>query len=461
MDIQITYRGKAAAKLKESKIKEWDFVQVSTPKLNVEGIVLPRPELGEDRFITIKLSTGYNVGIDVDNILSIKKIGHEKGEYKLPEKAKEPDSTKKRVPILGCGGTIASRLDYQTGAVIPALTPVELYSMVPELADIAFIEPRLLFELLSEDMQPENWVKISAEIIKEIEQDAQGIVLAHGTDTLGFTAAATAFLIQNLKIPLVFVGAQRSSDRPSSDAALNLIAGATVATKSDIAESIVSMHGHISDRITFVHRGTRVRKMHSSRRDAFRTMGDLPLAIARKGKLKLLRNDYNKRGSAKGEIYADTRIESKVALLYTYPGIGRDRVDSLIDAGYKGIVIAGTGLGHTPQCLFPAIERAIESEIPIVITTQCLNGFVGLNVYSNGRRLLNLGVIPGKNILPETALVKLMVILGRTQNEEEIQSLMLTNLAGEFSAMESYYAYSLIQGGVPETNNFLKKIWMD
>ncbi len=461
MNGDFTYRGKAAAKLKELKIKEWDLVEIFTPKLTVKGIVLPRPELGEDQFITIKLSTGYNVGIDVNHISSIKKLGHEKREYKLPETTMKPDSNKTRVPMLGCGGTIASRLDYQTGAVIPALTPEELYSMVPELADIAFIEPRLLFELLSEDMQPENWVKIASEIVKEIEQDAHGIVLGHGTDTLGFTAAAIAFLIQNLNIPLVFVGSQRSSDRPSSDAALNLITAATVATKSDIAESVVSMHGHTSDGITFIHRGTRVRKMHSSRRDAFRTMGDLPLAIAKKNEIKVLRDDYNKRGSPKEDIYTEKQIEAKVALLYTYPGMESDRIDSLIDAGYKGIVIAGTGLGHTPQSLFPAIQRAIENKIPIIVTTQCLNGFVGLNVYSNGRRLLNLGIIPGRNMLPETALVKLMIVLGRTQNLEEVRSLMLTNLAGEFTSMENYNAYPLIQGGIPETNDFLKNGWMD
>lgn len=451
------YRGKARKILEKFNVKVWSVVEITTKIGVFRGIILPRYQLADDKHITIKLPTGYNTGLNVDEIIEIKEIGYEPGRYKLPSPSVKPDENKPRIPLLGCGGTIASRLDYRSGAVIPALTPEELYSMVPELADIAFVYPRLLFELFSENMTPEHWIKIAKEVEKEInERGAYGVVLGHGTDTMSFTAAILSFMLRDLPVPVVLVGSQRSSDRPSSDAAMNLINAVTLASKGDIAEVTVCMHGTTSDNYSLIHRGTRVRKMHSSRRDAFRTIGDIPLGKVENRKIIMFKKDYRKRSS--GNVVADIKLEDHVALIYFYPGMKPDVIHHFIDTGYKGIVIAGTGLGHVSIYLFDAIKRAIDENIPVVMSTQCLWGFVGMNVYETGRNLLNLGVIPAMNMLPEVAYVKLMWILGHTQNMDEIRKLVQTNIAGEISEGEPYNGYVVLQGGIPEVDEFIKQL---
>ncbi|MHA1709976.1 MAG: Glu-tRNA(Gln) amidotransferase subunit GatD [Candidatus Baldrarchaeia archaeon] len=451
------YRGKARQILEKFGVKVWSVVEITTKKAVLRGIILPRYEYADDKHITLKLPTGYNIGIDVAEILNIKEIGYEPGEYKLPKPEVLPDKSKPRIPFLGCGGTIACRLDYRSGAVIPALTPEELYSMVSELVEIAYVEPRLLFSLLSENMRPEYWVKIAEEVAKEInERGAHGVVLAHGTDTMSFTSAALSFMLRNLPVPVVMVGSQRSSDRPSSDAAINLINAVTVAAKSDIAEVTVCMHGTSSDNYSLIHRGTRVRKMHSSRRDAFRTIGDIPLGMVSNGKIIMFTNKYRRRTD--GEVVADVKYEPKVSLLYSYPGFDPEIIDFLVDKGYKGIVFAGTGLGHVGDYLFDSIRRAIEEGVFIVMTTQCLWGFVGMNVYETGRTLLRMGVIPGHNMLPEVAYVKLMWVLGHTTNPDEVRKLIQTNIAGEITEGEPYNGYVVLQGGIPEVDKLIEKM---
>ena len=451
------YRGRALETLKEFKVRVWSVVKIKMRHLEVSGLILPRSTLLDDTHITLKLDTGYNTGICVEDIELIEEKGYEPGSYHLPKPEVVPDKSKPRVALLGSGGTIASRLDYKSGAVIPALTPEELYSAVPELSEIAFMDTRLLFELFSENIQPKHWVRIAEEVAKEVnERGAAGVIIAHGTDTLSFTSAALAFLLQDLSVPMVFVGSQRSSDRPSSDAAFNLMSAAVVATRSDIAESVVCMHGRSGDNYGLIHRGTRVRKMHSSRRDAFRSIGCTPIGMVRGTEIKVFTEAFKRRSD--GKVVVDSRIEPRVTLIYTYPGMQRDLIDSCIDKGYRGIVIAGTGLGHTPKTLYDPIERAIEEEITICMTTQCLWGFVGMRVYETGRELLKRGVIPLANMLPETGYVKLICVLGRTQNRNTIRTLMQKNLRGEILERELFNGYPVLQGGLPKVNRFLKRI---
>ncbi len=448
------YSGEAKTILEKYEVKNWSQVVIETTETTLTGTILPRSELADTKHITLKLDTGYNIGIPIDTVTNIKEIGFEAVEYRLPKPDVVLDPKKPRIVLLGCGGTIACRLDYRSGAVIPALTPEELYSMVPELADIAYVETRLLFELLSEDMKPEYWVKIAKEVEKEInEKNAKGVVLGHGTDTLGFTSAALSFILKNLPVPVVMVGSQRSSDRPSSDAVINLINAVTVATKSDIGEVVVCMHGTSSDNYGLIHRGTRVRKMHTSRRDAFRTIGDIPLGKVQDGKIVMLRNDYNKR--KEGNVFADTKVDPKVALIYTYPGIHADVIDHLVDTGYHGIVLGGTGLGHAPIYILDSLKRAIEEDIFVVMTSQCLFGHIGMNVYVRGRDLLTMGIIPGVNMLPETAYVKLVWVLGHTQNKDEVRERMTTNISGEIIDRELFNAYFVYQA---ETDKRIEKI---
>ena len=433
------YKGKSIDLLKKYKIEIWDIIQITTYKTQLEGIVMPRSEFSAPNFIEIKLENNYNVGINVSDIQNIKKIGKREANYKFPEREFPYNEALPMVQLLGTGGTVASRLDYMTGAVIPSFTPSELYSSVPELAEICNLDCEIVFEILSENMKFEYWQKLAEKVKQAVDSGINGVIIGHGTDTMSFTSAALAFMLKDLSIPVVLTGSQRSSDRPSSDAALNLINAATVAT-SDIAEVVVTMLGSPSHDYGLIHRGTAVRKMHSSVRETFRTIDDIPLGLVRERKIKMFNNNYTKRNESETTI--ETNFEKKVALVYFYPGMENELIEFFIDNNYKGIVFAGTGLGHVSTHIYNSIERAIQEEITIIMTTQTIHGYVGMNVYSTGRELQNLGVIPGRNLLPEVGYVKLGWVLGQTSDPNEIKKLLLTNIAGEFIEREIPIAFN-------------------
>lgn len=434
------YKGKARIFLEENDIDIWDIVEIEATKTTLKGIVLPRNEYANPNFIEIKLENNYNLGVNLNEVKKIIKTGKKEAIYKLPEMKFPINKNLLNVRLLGTGGTVASRLDYITGAVIPSFTPEELFSSVPELAEICNLDCEIVFEILSENMKPEFWQQLATKIKKAADEGIDGIIIGHGTDTMSFTSAALSFMLENLSIPVVLTGSQRSSDRPSSDAALNLINSATVAT-SDITEVVVVMLGSTSHDYGLIHRGTLVRKMHSSVRDTFRTIDDIPLGMVTKNrKIKLFKDDIQKRSNR--ETVLKTNFENKIALIYSYPGMENELIEFYIDNGYKGIVFAGTGLGHVSTYVYKAIKRAIEENITILMTTQTLHGFVGMNVYSTGRELQNLGVIPGRNLLPEVAYVKLGWVLGQTNDPKEIKELLLTNIAGEFINRELPIAYN-------------------
>nr|MBC8204058.1 Glu-tRNA(Gln) amidotransferase subunit GatD [FCB group bacterium] len=360
------------------------------------------------------------------------------------------------VTLLGTGGTIASRLDYRTGAVIPAFSPGELYGAVPELAGICNLKTKKLYGVFSENIGPQHWVGTAEAIKKEIENGVDGIVIGHGTDTMHYTSAALSFMIKNPPVPIVMVGSQRSSDRPSSDAALNLINSVWTAAHSDIAEVMVCMFGPTSDQYDLLHRGTRVRKMHSSYRSTFRTIGDTPIGyVSQQEGLKLIKHDYRKR-RAECKVEIDTVFDERVSIVYYYPNMKPDIIDSLVDKGYKGIVIAGTGLGHVNKPLYPSLKRACDSGVHIYMTVETLWGFVQMYVYDTGRDIMDLGVIPAANMLPETAYVKLGWALGHTHDKDKVRDIMLTPIAGEITEREPIDGYLIFQGGLPELEDFMK-----
>jgi len=457
IDLFKGYKGQALSVLKNFKVRVWSDAQVTTTRGNFNGIILPRSENDDDLHIVLKLVTGYNVGVDVNTITDMKEIGYKEAHYKIPEKEFPFTEGKPNIKLLGTGGTIASRLDYRTGAVIPAFSPGELYGAVPELADICNLQTEKLFAVFSENMGPDQYKKLAVAIGKEIEKGIVGIVIGHGTDTLHHTAAALSFMIQNSPIPIVLVGSQRSSDRPSSDAALNLIHATTTAATSDIAEIMVCMFGPTSDEYGLLHRGTRVRKMHSSYRSTFRTIGDVPLATVTREGVKPIKTSYNHRRKDK-KVKILPYFEDKVALLYYYPNMHPDIIYSLIDNGYKGIVIAGTGLGRVNKPLYPAIRKCKEKGIPVYMTVQTLWGYVHMFVYDTGRDLMSDGIIPAENMLPEVAYVKLSWALGQTNNPEKVKKLMLTPTAGDITKREPYNGYLVYQGGIPEVEEFIKKV---
>ncbi|HHQ48635.1 MAG TPA: Glu-tRNA(Gln) amidotransferase subunit GatD, partial [Acidobacteria bacterium] len=353
---------------------------------------------------------------------------------------------------------IASRLDYRTGAVIPAFTPGELYGAVPELADICNLTTRKIFGVFSENMGWEEYVALAEAIGAEIEAGADGVVIGHGTDTMGHTAAILSFMVQDSPVPIVLVGSQRSSDRPSSDAALNLIHAVRAAGHGDIAEVQICMFGPTSDRYGLLHRGTRCRKMHSSYRSTFRTVGDIPLCLVDTESFTIIHDDYRRRDPNR-TVRIDTAHDDQVSILYYYPGMKPDVLDALVAAGYRGIVIAGTGLGHVNQPLYPAIERAVARGVHIMMTVQTLWGFAQMYVYETGRELLQLGVVPLDNMLPETALMKLGWVLGHTNDREEVARMMQTPIAHEITEREPHNGYLILQGGLPEVDEFVASHW--
>lgn len=453
------YRGPARETLERFGIRVWSDVECRNLAGSLfEGVVLPRSETADDRHIVLKLKTGYNVGIRYNRVESIREIGYKEAHYKIPEQEFPSRPDLPSVTLLGTGGTIASRLDYRTGAVIPAFTPGELYGAVPELADLANLKTRKIFGVFSENMGWEEYRKLAEEIGREIEAGADGIVIGHGTDTMGHTAAVLSFMVQNSPVPIVIVGSQRSSDRPSSDAALNLIHAVKAAAEGDVAEVQICMFGPTSDRYGLLHRGTRCRKMHSSYRSTFRTISDIPLAMVDAEGFKYLSADYLGRDASR-KIKIDTAFDDRVTILYYYPGMKAELVDALVDSGHRGIVIAGTGLGHVNAPLYPALKRAIARGVHVVMTVQTLWGFAQMYVYDTGRDLLELGVVPLDNMLPETALMKLGWVLGHTDDHEEVLKMMRQPVNHEITEREPHNGYLILQGGLPEVEDWLKGQW--
>ncbi|MDD5305790.1 MAG: Glu-tRNA(Gln) amidotransferase subunit GatD [Deltaproteobacteria bacterium] len=451
------YRGAALSVLKANNAPVWSDVEAMTRRGLFKGIILPRSETEDDQHIVIKLSTGYNVGLRAADVQTITARSVKEAHYKIPEKEFPYDPKKKNVTLLGTGGTIASRLDYRTGAVIPAFSPGELFGAVPELADICNMRTKKLYGVFSENIGPEHWMGTATEIKKAIEEGADGIIIGHGTDTMHYTSAILSFMCQDLPVPVVIVGSQRSSDRPSSDAALNLRNAATAVTVGPAAEVMVCMFGPTSDEYDLLHRGTRVRKMHSSYRSTFRTIGDRPMARVWPGRVEMLTEDYKRRREGR-DMTLKAVFDEAVAILYYYPNMKPDVLEAMIDHGYKGIVIAGTGLGHVNKPLYPALRKAHEKGIHLFMTVQTLWGYVQMFVYDTGRDMMSFGVVPAANMLPEVAYVKLGWVLGQTQDPAEVKRLMLSPVNHEITEREPIDGYLVMQGGLPEMDAFMKQV---
>ncbi|NOZ01230.1 MAG: Glu-tRNA(Gln) amidotransferase subunit GatD [Deltaproteobacteria bacterium] len=453
------YRGPGLETLKRFNVGVWEDVCVRSAKGEFRGIILPRSETADDRHIVLKLDTGYNVGVAAASCIEITSKGRREANYHIQENEFPTDPAKPDVVLFGTGGTIASRLDYRTGAVIPAFSPGELYGSVPELADICNLTTKKLYGVFSENMGPNEWIGLAKAVAGAIESGVDGIVIGHGTDTMHHTAAILSFMIQEPAVPVVMVGSQRSSDRPSSDAALNLIHATSAACISDIAEVMVCMFGPTSDKYGLLHRGTRVRKMHSSSRSTFRTIGDIPLALISEAEIRPLRTDYLKRRPDR-KVKLDAVYDDRVSIVYYYPGMKPDVVDALVDNGYRGIVIAGTGLGHVNKPLYPALKRAVAKGVHVFMTVQTLWGYVQMYVYDTGRDLMDLGVIPAANMTPEVALMKLGWTLAHSDDRDEVGRMMLTPVAHEITEREPPDGYLILQGGLPEVERFLKSYQM-
>ncbi|WP_321420809.1 Glu-tRNA(Gln) amidotransferase subunit GatD [uncultured Methanomethylovorans sp.] len=412
------------------EFQQGDKIKIEKDGVGYEGIVMP----STTHHIVLKMSNGYNAGISPENTkITLLQKAAKAQDFSSAGTTQAKKTTKGKLPkvsILSTGGTIASKIDYRTGAVTARFSADDILKAIPELTEIADFSGKAIYNILSENMRTEYWEELAKAVVEEIRGGADGIIIAHGTDTMMYTAAALAFMIQT-PVPIVFVGSQRSADRPSSDNAMNAICAAKVAV-SDIAEVCLVMHGSESDDICDIHRATKVRKMHTSRRDAFRSVNSEPIGfvdyLTREIHTHL---EYTKRSSNELELRGS--FEPKCALIKFTPGASPDIISYYLNAGYKGIVIEGTGLGHVSSEWVPLIERATSMNVPVIITSQCLHGRVCDRVYDTGRDMLKAGAIEGEDMLPEVALVKLMWVLSLSSDLSTVEKMMCENISFEIN----------------------------
>jgi len=414
--------------LKKNQIIVGDSVKILTD-ITYSGIIMPRYEHSDDKHIVLKLNSGYNIGLEISKINKVEKIHTDKKNVPTENKVEKIEGLPK-ILLLSTGGTIASKVDYRTGAVTPVLTAEELNSSVPELAKIANIDAEVLFSEYSENIMPEHWLKIAEKIKEFSESDYSGIIIAHGTDTMHYTSSFLSFALAGFPIPIVLVGSQRSSDRASSDAALNLIGATKFITENNTKGVYIVMHQDENDDTIACHFGTRVRKNHTSKRGAFQTIGDNPAFIIAENKIqKNMSKDYFKKNEFQPKINFDT----KVALVKYHPGFDPNLINQIIENGYKGIIFEGTGLGHIGKVMYENVKKAQKKGMFLGMTSQCIDGRIRMTVYESGRDLLDLGIIPLEDMIPEVALVKAMWVIGNNENVEDVKKIMLQNIASELS----------------------------
>ena len=422
------YEKKSLAFLQENKVKISDTIKV-TADLTYTGILMPRYEHSDDQHIVLKLKSGYNIGLEINKIKKLELLSSNKVKKETsPEISK--DLSLPKILLLSTGGTIASKIDYRTGGVTPALSAEELNASVPELAKMANIDAEVLFSEYSENLVPKHWKTIAEKLDSYINSDYKGIIIAHGTDTMQYTAAYLSFALSGYPKPIALVGSQRSSDRPSSDAASNLISAVRFVVECNTTGIYVVMHHNENDDLVVCHLGTRVRKNHTSKRGAFETIGANPAFLILDKKIeKNIDKGFFKDSNYNPRINLDTNV----ALVKYYPGYNPEMIDYIINSGCKAIIFEGTGLGHIGKTMHDSVTKAKEKNLFLGMTSQCIDGRVRMTVYDSGRDLLDLGIIPLSDMIPETALVKAMWALGNTSSPDEMKNLMLSNIASEFT----------------------------
>ena len=433
------YSEKVLAALKGIDAESGDTIEISGEGMKISGTLMPRPDLGDTDILVIKLENGYNIGIRFSEKQKLRKIsGKKEMQHAEPPPAKSRQA-KEHVDLLYTGGTIGSKVDYLTGGVYMLTTPEELLGEVPEISEIATINVKNLMSIASEDMSYMEWQKIALAAEESFNAGASGVVITHGTDTMHYTAAALSFMLSGIKGPVVLTGAQRSSDRGSSDAFQNLFCSISFASTQDIGEVGICMHETSSDNSCVFIRGTHARKMHTSRRDAFRAINEKPLArIHHDGKIDILSNE-GIRPPSSGNTRARTGFEPKVAMIKMHPNSDPGVMEYYISKKFRGIIIEGTGLGHAPVSTphkeynwLDQIRAATDSGTVVAVTSQCINGRVSDKVYRNLRLMKSAGAIFCEDMLSEVAYVKLGWLLGNNQPKEAAR-LMPVNIAGEIS----------------------------
>ncbi|OYR41719.1 glutamyl-tRNA(Gln) amidotransferase subunit D [Halorubrum sp. Ib24] len=414
-----------------------DRVRVERGDVTNEGVLLPSTTRDH---LVVKLDGGYNVGVDRDEadveVLESGARDVDEGADAGGGEASEItfDDDLPTVSLISTGATIASTVDYRTGAVTAQFDAEDVLRAVPDLAGRANYRGRVVANILSENMEPSIWRELAEAVAEEVAAGADGVVVMHGTDTMQYSASALSFMLDS-PVPVVFTGSQRSADRPSSDNVMNAVC-AVEAAKADHAETLVCMHASPSDDACALHRGTRVRKNHTSRRDAFETVGARSLGVidyeaaaeaGAEGDAADAAIEWNReplpRGSEASEGDGDAEaglapdLDGDVELAKFTPGMDPAAWDYL--DGKDGVVIEGTGLGHVHTDLVPRIAELVEDGTVVAMTSQCLDGRVCDRVYDTGRDLLDAGVVEAGDTLPGTAKVKLMWALANLSDPAE------------------------------------------
>jgi glutamyl-tRNA(Gln) amidotransferase subunit D len=401
-------------------MKSGDYVEIRTTSDLFKGILMPESISGK---LVLKLNSGYNVGIDKKKIKSKKVLKNIIKKSSKISKIKQNNKLPK-ILILHTGGTIASKVSYKTGGVIAKFKPEELLELIPELGKIANIETKLVSNVFSEDMGFKDYNNLAKEIKKA--KGYSGVIITHGTDTMHYTSAALSFMLEGLGFPVILVGSQRSSDRGSSDAGINMICAAKFIVNSEFSEVGICMHSSMNDDKCWILPGLKSRKFHSSRRDAFQAVNTKPYAlIGIDGKIKIIDNSFKKKDgnlNVKIDLF-DEKL--KIGILKVHPSMNVNGIPS----GMDGLIVEGTGLGHMPVNLDSKIFNKLKSlKIPVVMCSQTVFGRVNMNVYSTGRKLQEF-IISGSDMTSETAFMKLAWLLS---NKLDI-SLISKNLKGEIN----------------------------
>ncbi len=436
--------------MKKHGLAQGQMVEVSDGKMEFAGSILPGSPKNT-QILRLKLKSGYNIGVKISRKMKAERLEGGKKAGKAHKKPTGQDPGLPKISILHTGGTIASRVDYRSGAVFTTFEPEDFLSMFPELLKIGNFSSRLLANMWSDDLRFRHFEAIANAVKKEYENGAEGIIVGMGTDNIAVATAALAFVLEQCPIPVIFVGAQRSSDRPSTDGAMNLICAANFITKTDFAGVGLCMHNSSSDDKCAIFPACKTKKLHSSRRDAFRAVNDTPIALVDygTGHVEFLKDDYARKSRDKNaKIIVRPKFEEKVAILKAHINMFPEQFEFYRKQKYKGLVIEGTGLGQMPghnpnehtkihEKIFPAVSKLIKSGCVVVMTSNTVYGRVHMHVYNKATDLVDLGVVPGGDMLTDTAFVKLAWLLGNYK-PEQARELVGKNLRGEISDFTAY-----------------------
>ena len=415
-----------------------EVVEISTSTQVFRGVFIKE----EKDFLVVKLSNGYNIGIAKRNIKGKKSLGMVRREENTMKKLKEHTRGKALplISILHTGGTIASKVDYSTGAVIARFTPEDIIGLFPELRSMASIRSRLISNMLSENMRFSHYNLLGRAVEEEVRRGVRGVIITHGTDTLHYSAAALSFMLENIPVPVVLVGSQRSSDRPSTDSAVNLISAVIFVLNARAGGVFVCMHESMNDSSCLVVEGVNARKMHTSRRDAFRPInkGLVARVDYENKRVEWLKDLEKSRGEFNIKLFKES---IRVGLLKAHPNLLMSELECF--KHFDGLIIEGTGLGHIGISETDKLTKenkrigellaGLARRIPVVMTSQTIYGRINMNVYSTGRDLLRMGVLGNyTDMTSETAFIKLAWLLSNYK-KEEVRELFERNLRGEIS----------------------------